>query len=856
MLRPLLPFLMLLSISTALFAQKRSSGFDTRKLSLRWELIANNYRKQPQFLSSFTIINTGKTPLPASGWVLYFNDNQEVLANSVTGDMRIEHLNGDIFRLSPLPSFKGIKPKDSIRVEFLTGDIALNASDIPTAPFLVWDAQPKAGIPIRDYTVLPITDTTIGLLTPEILYSRNTESTDIPADRLTKIFPTPASYQENAGEFTATASTQIINTDPAFDREAGWLADQWTAFFGKKAVTAKGDLTGNSMAGGKGSILLQKKDLPDEAYELNVTPEGITIAAGGPAGIFYGIQSLQSLLPPSSWSARQTAIRIPSVTVKDKPRFGFRSLLVDIARNFQTKKEMLKVLDVMALYKLNALHLHFSDDEGWRIEIPSLPELTGVGARRGYTTDSKEFLPASYGDGPDPDHSFGTGYYTRQDFIEILKYARDRHIQVIPEVESPGHARAAVKAMDARYERLIKEGKKEEAEQYLLRDPEDRSIYSSAQMWSDNVICVARPSAYRFLEKVADELIAMYKEAGAPLETIHFGGDEVPAGVWEQSPICQALLKSDARLKNTDDLWYYYFDKLNTMLHNRGLFLSGWEEVAMRKTVLDGNKQMIPNPTLANENIRVHVWNNMIGSGSEDLPYRIANAGYKVVLSCVSNLYFDLAYTKSADEAGYYWGGFLDLDKPFYFIPFDYYKNSTEDRKGNPVDPSYFLGKDRLTDYGKSNIAGIQGLLWAENVRGPERLEYMLLPKLLGLAERAWASDPDWATEKDLQKSKSLYRQAWSGFINRVGKRELPRLDYYSGGFNYRIPSVGASITGEGLLANNQIPGLSIHYTTDGTEPTLQSRTYEAPITGKGIVKLKAFATNGRSGRTLSIKNQ
>ncbi len=292
------------------------------------------------------------------------------------------------------------------------------------------------------------------------------------------------------------------------------------------------------------------------------------------------------------------------------------------------------------------------------------------------------------------------------------------------------------------------------------------------------------------------------------------------------------------------------------MLHNRGLFLSGWEEVAMRKTLLDGNKQMIPNPTLANDNIRVHVWNNMIGSGSEDLPYRIANAGYKVVLACVSNLYFDLAYTKSADEAGYYWGGFLDVDKPFYFIPFDYYKNSTEDRKGNPVAPSYFLGKDRLTDYGKSNIAGIQGLLWAENVRGPERLEYMLLPKLLGLAERAWAKDPDWATEKDPQISKALYKQAWSEFINKVGKRELPRLDHYGGGFNYRIPSLGASLSAGNLLANNQIPGLSIHYTTDRSEPTLQSRTYEGPISQKAIIKLKAFDTNGRGGKTLTIQNQ
>ncbi len=121
---------------------------------------------------------------------------------------------------------------------------------------------------------------------------------------------------------------------------------------------------------------------------------------------------------------------------------------------------------------------------------------------------------------------------------------------------------------------------------------------------------------------------------------------------------------------------------------------------------------MIPNPTMANMDIHLHVWNNMIGWGAEDLPYRLANAGYKVVLSCVSNQYFDLAYSKSQEEPGYYWGGFSDIDKSFYFIPDDYYKNSKEDRRGNPVPAAYFLGKDRLTDYGKSNIVGLQGLIW------------------------------------------------------------------------------------------------------------------------------------------------
>src|SRR3989475_6783642 len=170
--------------------------------------------------------------------------------------------------------------------------------------------------------------------------------------------------------------------------------------------------------------------------------------------------------------------------------------------------------------------------------------------------------------------------------------------------------------------------------------------------------------------------------------------------------------------------------------------------------------------------------------GNEDLAYRLANGGYDVVLSPVSNLYFDLAWNENPEETGLDWGGYVDLRKPFDFIPFDYYRNVR-------VDPSVFVGKDRLTDYGRAHIVGIQGNLWSETLGGDGRLEYMLLPKLFGLAERAWAPDPDWARERDPAKSESLYREAWSRFVNVLGQRELPRLDREVAGVNYRIPTPG-----------------------------------------------------------------
>ncbi|MBF0548696.1 MAG: chitobiase/beta-hexosaminidase C-terminal domain-containing protein [Candidatus Riflebacteria bacterium] len=245
----------------------------------------------------------------------------------------------------------------------------------------------------------------------------------------------------------------------------------------------------------------------------------------------------------------------------------------------------------------------------------------------------------------------------------------------------------------------------------------------------------------------------------------------------------------------------------------------------------------------------------MIGWGAEDLPYRLANAGYKVVLSCVSNNYFDLAYSKSPDEPGYYWGGFQDIDKPFYFVPYDYYSTTKEDAAGNPANPNFFSGKDRLTDYGKSNIVGIQGLLWAENVRSNDLLDYLLLPKFLSLAERAWAKDPSWATETDKEKKEQLYNNAWSEFVNIVGKRELPRLAYFDGGFKYRIPPVGTLLKNGKLMVNLQLPGLDVHYTTDGTEPTVKSKICTGTISDKGTIKIRAFDTTGRGGKITIIEN-
>jgi hexosaminidase len=679
------------------------------------------------------------------------------------------------------------------------------------------------------------------VITPEALYERNAAIRDLPAESLPPILPSPLSLQVKDGSLRL-AGLPGITAPSELSVEAKVAADVLRPWFA-------GMLNGNSRVTLElGTVEGQRSP---EAYELTVNPAGIRIVGNSNAGVFYGLQSLRSLLPVPGPDAAGAVL--PALRVVDAPRFGYRGLHLDVARNFQPKATVLRVLDLMARYKLNAFHFHLTEDEGWRLEIPGLPELTDVGARRGHTLDSADFLPPAYGSGPDVDQPFGSGFYSRGDYIEILKFAAARHIEVIPEIEMPGHARAAIKAMEARSRRLSAAGDHAGAGRYLLSDAGDQSVYSSAQDFHDNVMNPAQDSTFAFIEKVVDELAAVHKAAGVPLRNLHMGGDEVPAGVWEKSPVAQAYMKANG-LTSVDELWYVFYGRVEQILKRHGIPLSGWEEIGVRKTRLDGQNKLIPNPGFAGRGWRTYVWNNVPGWGAEDLAYRLANGGYQVVLAPVSNMYLDMAYNKNPEEPGLFWGGFVDVDKPFDFIPFDYYRNQKEDARGNPLPAGVFTGKDRLTDYGRENIVGLEACLWSETLREEGRLDYMLMPKLLGFAERAWAPDPDWAQENDTARAAALYQDAWSRFVNMLGKRELPRLDRDGWRLNYRIPTPGLKVIDGAVHANLQLPGFTLRYTTDGSEPTVSSPAVQGPIAAAGIVRVAAFNGLGRKGATAVVR--
>jgi hexosaminidase len=664
------------------------------------------------------------------------------------------------------------------------------------------------------------------------------------------VLPTPLKEIYSGERIVLDKNVKIFHRE-GLEKEAGYLAQLLEQLTGSPTLVTAVEKRGPNTI----SLVKDGKSIKDsEAYQLSITPdEGVVITGGGDAGVFYGIQTLLSMLPPEAWSGNAGTLSIMAGMVMDRPAFAYRGFHLDIARNFIEPEDIKKLIDVMAYYKLNKLHLHLTDDEGWRLEIPSIPELTRLGANRGHTVDESDHLIPAYGSGPDPkaESNHGSGYLSRKTYIELLQYADNRHIEVIPEINFPGHARAAIYSMEARYERLLKEGKKEEAEFYRLIDPEDASKYSSAQIFNDNVVCVCIEGPYRLYEKVVEEISDMYREADLTLTTMHTGGDEVPRGCWTASPICQAFLEEHPEIGETENLQAYFGERLFEILKSKGLMMAGWEEVAMKR---NEEGRWIPNPKFVGEDILPYVWNSL--DDNLDLGNRLANAGFPVVLCNVNNFYFDLAYTHHPEEPGQHWGGFVNTRSAFDFIPYDVFKSTLSDKYGHPYDPETdFKGMERLKLDSYNNVIGLQAELWSETLKGGTMAEYYYLPKLIGFAERAWGGQAPWGIISDLDDRMAAMDKDWNRFANMVGQREMPRLDYLFGGYNYRLPPPGGLIREGKLYANIDFPGLTIRYTTDGSEPDASSKVYTGPMEIHGDVMLKSFDTRGRGSRVSVVEN-
>ncbi|HRN56889.1 MAG TPA: family 20 glycosylhydrolase, partial [Agriterribacter sp.] len=372
-------------------------------------------------------------------------------------------------------------------------------------------------------------------------------------------------------------------------------------------------------------------------------------------------------------------------------------------------------------------------------------------------------------------------------------------------------------------------------------------VYLSAQMYKDNVVNVSRESTYRFYEKVVDEFAKMYEAAGLTMDIFHAGGDEVAEGAWTQSPEALELLRQHPEIRDPRNLQAYFFGELLKRMEKRGLEIHGWEEVALIK---DAAGKYIPNPEFANKKVVSYIWNNLFDY--PDLGYRLANAGYKVVLCNVSNFYFDLAYNNDPKEPGLYWAGFIDTKNAWTFAPYNMLNTTLKGSMGSELIWDSPSSKwESLQPGARKNIIGVEAQLWSETIKGRDMLEYYMLPKLIGFSESAWSPERKWETQSNRRLRLKNIAEEWNRFANTIAQKEFPRLAHTNGGYAYRVPPAGVIVENGQAKANVALPGISIHYTTNGSEPTQRSAIYEGPIPATGTLQFKTFDAAGRSGRTV-----
>jgi hexosaminidase len=486
------------------------------------------------------------------------------------------------------------------------------------------------------------------------------------------IIPQPAELKLTAGgqQFTISSKTEIVLMGSSLGNSAAFLNDYLRRFYG---IT----LAIKNQSQSKDAIRLNFERMDNAlpgAYTLEVGKEGVYIAGDNEQGAFYGVQTLIQLLP----AERSSALRIPFVAITDRPRFQYRGAMLDVSRHFFTVAYIKKFIDYLALHKMNYLHWHLTDDQGWRIEIKKYPKLVSVGAYRNGTLIGK--FPGTGNDGI----RYG-GYYTQNDVKDIVKYAAARYITVVPEIEMPGHASAAIAAYPE-----------------LSCFPNESTTHSPRAAWNGDstgkqvqqtwgvhkdVFCPGEKT-FKFLEDVLDEVLPLF-----PSKYVHIGGDECPKDNWKRSELAQKLIK-EKNLKDEHGLQSYFIQRIEKYINSKGKSIIGWDEI------LEGG--LAPNATVMS-------WRGEKGG------IEAAKQNHNVIMTPNTYVYLDYSQTKKEDSVVI--GGFLPVQKVYSYepVPAELPANQTK----------FILG-------GQAN-------LWTEYVKNPGKVEYMLFPRMTALSEVLWS---------------------------------------------------------------------------------------------------------------------
>lgn len=583
------------------------------------------------------------------------------------------------------------------------------------------------------------------------------------------IVPLPVSIKKGEGSFQFKTNTELRHS-PDLDSIAFYASGLLKKYFSFDLKSSPG------ISGPLSNCILLKINQPadellgTEGYILKVTPQFVIVSANTCAGLSYGIQTIGQMLSGGD------GISIPASLITDYPRFPYRGLHLDVSRHFMPIGFIYQLVDYMAMHKLNVFHWHLTDDQGWRLEIGKYPKLTETGAwrvnRENFNWNRRTAIQ------PGEKATYG-GFYTREEVRKLVKYAQSRNVTIIPEIEMPAHAMAALAA----YPELSCSGKN-------LGVP-------PGGVWPiTHIFCAGKEETFTFLENILAEVMEMF-----PSSFIHVGGDEADKSEWKKCPLCQKRMK-DENLKDERELQSYFIRRIEKFLNENGRNLIGWDEI------LEGG--------IAPE-AAVMSWRGEEGG------IAAAKLGHKVVMTPSPYCYLDY-YQGDPSSEPLAIGGFIPLKKVYSYEPLPEVLNEAE----------------------KKMILGAQANLWTEYMPDPKHVEYMIFPRLAALAEVVWSpkENRDWTDfskrmEKQFERYQKLGINCSMSVFQVLATPELNPAD--------RTLKVGLSA---------EVPAPEIHYTTDGTVPTVASPLYSQPfaIDRPVMIKASVFRDNKPATKPLSCE--
>ena len=540
------------------------------------------------------------------------------------------------------------------------------------------------------------------------------------------IIPKPVSAEVSKGNFTLSKSTVIVLTDEGERNTADFFNDYLKRYYGFSLPIAK-SATANYVRFGTLKFI---KPGTEGKYRMLVSPHTVSIEGDTYQGTFYGMQTLIQLLPVPTNTSKTQTISIPCIGVEDYPRFSYRGMHLDVCRHFFPVDYVKKYIDYLALHKMNYFHWHLTDDQGWRIEIKKYPRLTQIGGYRNGTIIGR--YP-----GKGNDNKPDGGFYTQEEIKDVVDYAAKRFITVVPEIEMPGHASAAIAAYP--FLSCFPEEKTKIPDNMISKASKEATGKLVQETWGvfDDVFCAGKDSTFQFLQDVIDEVVPLF-----PGQYFHAGGDECPKNNWKRCPNCQKRIKDD-NLKDEHELQSYFIQRMEKYVNSKGKTLIGWDEI------LEGG--LAPNAIVMS-------WRGEQGG------IQAAKENHSVIMTPGGYVYLDHSQSKNEDSVTI--GGYTPLETTYNYEP---------------------IPKELPSDKWKF-VLGAQGNLWTEYVSNPRKVEYMILPRASALSEVLWSP-----------KEKRNFKDFEKRLPTQFKRYNLWKANYSKAYYDI-VSSITPSATGTGLI--------------------------------------------------------